>query len=63
MEEYTTATDSMGSADPGGGAVGSKPSAEPSLAAAEADMQGVAAPSRVKRAPVLETVGKSVIRN
>ena len=61
MEEDTSATGSMGSADPGGVAVGSEPSAEPSLAAADADIQSVVAPSRVQRAPALEKMGNSVV--
>ena len=53
MEEYTSATGSMGSADPGGVAVGPEPSAELSLAAAGADVQAVAASSRVRGRPIL----------
>ena len=53
MEEDTSDTDSMGSADPGV-AVRSESLAELSLAAAAADIQAVAAPSRVQRAPALK---------
>ena len=60
MEEQTSATGSMGSAGPGGVAVGSETSAEPSLAAAEADTQAVAAPSRVQRAPALDPFRSAV---
>lgn len=50
IEDYTSATGSMVSADPGGVVVGSEPSAEPNLAAAEADTQVVAEHSREQRA-------------
>ena len=63
MEEYTSATGSMGSPDPGGVAVGSEPSAGPNLAAAEADIQtAVAAPSRVQTTPAVQKMGKLVVR-
>ena len=62
MKGNTSATGSMGSVDPGGVAIGSEPSAEPSPAAADADIQAVAAPSRVQRAPALAKMRKSVVR-